>query len=137
MKDLLERVQYVKRIMIEKQMYEPAAILRDVEKNMEKEKVIPDLTPSELERLAVLSEELGEVQQIIGKILRFGYESYNPLEENGKTNREKLEMELGDVNLMVCHMEDSEDISIENIEGFTEKKSKTINKWLHHNKVEY
>lgn len=38
------------------------------------------LTPAEAERLALLSEELGEAQQAIGKILRHGYDSSNPVD---------------------------------------------------------
>ena len=36
------------------------------------------LTLSRLERLALLLEELGEAQQVIGKILRHGYDSRHP-----------------------------------------------------------
>jgi hypothetical protein len=35
------------------------------------------LTDAEAERLALLAEECGEVVQVIGKILRHGYESYD------------------------------------------------------------
>ena len=94
------------------------------------------LTPAELERLAILSEELGEVQQIIGKILRHGYESKNPLEENGKTNREKLEMEIGDVMCILHIMKnDYKDIDYRAIDDHAWNKRKKINKWLHHNKI--
>lgn len=71
------------------------------------------LTPAEHERLAYLMEECGEVIQIIGKIMRHGYESYDPTDPNNKvvgengrgigktlqvtTNRQLLERELGDV----------------------------------------
>lgn len=37
-----------------------------------------NLTAAEQERLAILAEEMGEALQIIGKIIRHGYESYNP-----------------------------------------------------------
>jgi hypothetical protein len=47
------------------------------------------LTPAEAERLALLLEELGEAQQIIGKILRHGYESYHP-DDPETTNRTLL-----------------------------------------------
>ena len=53
------------------------------------------LTKAELERLAYLSEELGEVIQIIGKIIRHGYESTHP--DGGPINRELLEKEIIDV----------------------------------------
>ena len=59
------------------------------------------LTASEAERLFLLLEELGEVQQVIGKILRHGYESHHP--NGGPNNRTLLEMELEDV-LAALHL---------------------------------
>ena len=94
------------------------------------------MSPAELERLAILSEELGEVQQVIGKILRHGYDSNNPLEENGKSNREKLEMELGDVNVMVIHMMNIGDIDELTVMDRTHTKKEKLNKWMHYNKIE-
>lgn len=88
------------------------------------------------ERLSVLVEELGEVQQVIGKILRHGIDSFNPLDASEETNRTKLEKELADVNLMVLHMIDHGDVDVNNINEYTEKKVDKINRWLHHNKVE-
>ena len=59
------------------------------------EKHFNGLRPGEHERLAVLSEELGEAIQAIGKILRHGYEgSY----ADGTTNRKQLAIELADVS---------------------------------------
>lgn len=46
-----------------------------------------DLTNAELERLAILMEECAEVQHIIGKIIRHGYESFNPFDDNKTPNR--------------------------------------------------
>lgn len=57
-----------------------------------------ELTPAQMERLAILSEECGEVIQIIGKILRHGYDSCNPFGANPETNREGLLRELMDVS---------------------------------------
>lgn len=53
------------------------------------------LTHAQAERLAILSEELGEAQQRIGKILRHGYTSCHPSTQ--ESNRTGLEKELGDV----------------------------------------
>ena len=55
------------------------------------------MTPEELERLAILAEECAEVQQIVMKIIRHGYNSCNPFDENKTENRELLEKELGDL----------------------------------------
>ena len=54
------------------------------------------LTPAQAERLAMLAEECGEVIQIIGKILRHGYESYHP-NNPSVTNRTLLGRELTDL----------------------------------------
>lgn len=72
-----------------------------------------ELTPAEAERLAYLAEECGEAIQIIGKILRHGYESRDPTKavptfddnrggqtgfrNTSPTNRNLLTAELGDV----------------------------------------
>lgn len=64
------------------------------------------LTPAEAERLAVLAEECGEVIQIVGKILRHGYESRNPVRNVYVTNREQLAMELGDLTFSIHDMLD-------------------------------
>ena len=60
------------------------------------------LTPAEAERLAILAEECGEVIQVIGKILRHGYDSYHPDQQGTKpelrfTNRKALGAELCDL----------------------------------------
>ena len=47
------------------------------------------LTPAEAERLAMLAEECGEVIQMVGKILRHGYDSYHPADPN-TTNKQLL-----------------------------------------------
>lgn len=55
------------------------------------------LSPAQAERLAILMEECGEVVQIIGKILRHGYDSCSPFGHNMETNRQALIRELFDV----------------------------------------
>lgn len=60
------------------------------------------LTPAQAERLAMLAEECGEVIQIIGKILRHGYDSWHP-DRPAITNRMLLEKELTD--LIAVHNE--------------------------------
>ena len=54
------------------------------------------LTPAEAERLAMLAEECGEVIQVIGKIMRHGYDSYHPADPT-TTNRALLGRELTDL----------------------------------------
>ena len=54
------------------------------------------LTPAQAERLAMLAEECGEVIQMIGKILRHGYDSYHP-DNPSALNRSLLGRELTDL----------------------------------------
>ena len=56
-----------------------------------------ELTPAQAERLAILMEECGEVVQIIGKILRHGYDSCSPFGASQETNRQALVRELFDI----------------------------------------
>jgi len=68
------------------------------------------LTPAEAERLAMLAEECAEVIQVVGKILRHGYESYHP-ETPDITNRELLGKELSDLAAVETEMIVRKDIS--------------------------
>lgn len=90
------------------------------------------LTPAEAERLAMLTEECAEVIQIIGKILRHGYESYHP-EDPQTTNRMRLMDELNDINGVLFGMCTQEDLSVHDFSSAKaaaawEKKLK----WSHH-----
>ena len=55
------------------------------------------MNPKDLETLAILQEECAEVVQAVSKILRFGIDS----SWNGRTNRQALESEVGDVLAMI------------------------------------
>lgn len=91
-----------------------------------------ELTPAETERLAILAEEMGEAIQVIGKILRHGYESHNPLLEDSLHNRAELEKEIGDVELIIYMMAEANDINRNAVDRNRIAKSKKIVKWLHH-----
>lgn len=90
-----------------------------------------NLTPAEAERLAILSEEIGEVQQIIGKILRHGYENYHP-NDPSVTNRDLLAVELGHFEYAKRLMLHEKDIDGEKIFGSLDAKRNSIKKYLHH-----
>lgn len=89
------------------------------------------LTSAEAERLAMLAEECGEVVQIIGKILRHGYDSYHPSDDEKTPNREFLVRELSDIMAVQRLMEvrgDIERIGEERLmDALTRKK-----KFAHH-----
>lgn len=89
------------------------------------------LTPAETERLALLLEELGEAQQIIGKILRHGYESFNPYEPT-TSNRQLLTKELGDVLTAIDFLLDYGDIKQDDLDDRKRVKHHRVWDWLHH-----
>lgn len=89
-----------------------------------------NLSPAETERLALLLEEMSEASQIIGKILRHGYSSFNP---NGPlSNRRMLEMELGHVKVALTLMEESHDVDRDKIQDSAWLKNLKMGKYLHH-----
>lgn len=96
------------------------------------------LTDVETERLAVLLEELGEAQQAIGKILRHGYESYDPARENDMNiegqNRRDLAKELGDVVYAINMLTSANDISGAAVGKRCAEKVERIKPYLHHQK---
>lgn len=87
---------------------------------------------AETERLALLAEECGEVIQIIGKILRHGYESYHPSDEFKNLNRKLLQKEIGHVKNAVNMMVKADDVDKDSIQGHCDLKSGDILKYLNH-----
>lgn len=94
-----------------------------------------NLTPAEHERLSLLVEECSEVIQAAGKILRHGYESKDPTDDNAPTNRSNLERELGDVSLILRIMVREGDVNSTNMSKFSDKKAAKLQRYLHHNEV--
>lgn len=91
-----------------------------------------DLSPAEAERLALLAEECAETIQIVGKILRHGYDSTHPDNESGPCNREMLETELGHIAFAKKLMVDANDVLACEISKSKRKKAKTAPVYLHH-----
>ena len=91
------------------------------------------MNEAQIERLAIATEECGEVSQVVGKILRHGYNSYHPSDVDKTTNRQNLEKELGDILWIMDVMVREEDISMENILKFKQMKKEKSGKYLHHN----
>lgn len=90
------------------------------------------LTNKQMEQLFCLAEESGEVVQAINKILRHGYESYSPFDENKVTNRQALERELGNVYHWIQELVDASDLNMEAIEDAAWEKSKSCKPFMHH-----
>lgn len=88
------------------------------------------LTPAELERLALLAEECGEVIQAINKIIRHGYESFHP--DHDENNRYDLEKECGDVRHAMIRLCDAGDLDKQSIHNRADYKAETVARYLHH-----
>ena len=84
-----------------------------------------NLTPAQLERYAILAEELGEVQQRVGKILRHGTvtELHN--------NRVGLEHELGDLQWAIGLLVRYDDVWQSSIDRFAQEKPAKAQPHLH------
>lgn len=88
------------------------------------------LSAAARERLVLLMEECAEVQQVIGKILRHGYESYHP-DTPEVTNRMLLERELGDVGCALTMMMSSGDVDAFKITEAATSKTERVKQYLH------
>lgn len=93
------------------------------------------LTPAETERLAILAEECSEVIQVIGKILRHGYESYHPRDEEKTTNRSLLESEIGHIMAILSKMV-TRDIDVKKLQASSNVKLEKGKIYLHHQETE-
>ena len=89
-----------------------------------------ELTPAELELLAHLSEECGEIISIIGKIMRHGYSSVNPDDPEKGSNRVQLENEILDMRRVLTRMYNANHLQA----PWEEKIYYNINnnRWYHH-----
>ncbi len=94
------------------------------------------LTPAEAERLAILAEEAGEVVQAVGKILRHGYDSYNPdAHRSVGDNRRQLAREVGDMLAIIADMQKHGDIRANVVEAQRDDKLLRLEAgalYLHH-----
>lgn len=90
----------------------------------------PSLSPAEIERLAILIEEAGEVIQAASKILRHGYESGHP--DSPKTNRQDLERELGDFQCAMTHLAYWLDIDQVAVTQASKRKLLRRTEYMHH-----
>ena len=89
------------------------------------------LSRAKVERLALLIEECAEVQKVACKILRHGYDSYNPDDIDSDTNKGELEKELGHLEYAIELIISAKDISITQIAESQGMKRRTIKQYLH------
>lgn len=95
------------------------------------------LTPTQAELLALLAEECGELVQAIGKTLRHGLDSVNPLlpPGTGRSNRGWLEKEMGDVRaamILLCEAGITDKAAVHSL---ADVKRANVQRWLHHARV--
>lgn len=97
-----------------------------------KSKFSNNLVEAELERLVILAEECSEVQQIVCKIIRHGFESHNPHDDNRTTNRELLEKELGDLLYAIDLLFNNRDVNDLTVSGHEISAPIRKKPYLHH-----
>lgn len=89
-----------------------------------------NLSPAEVERLALAAEEMGEAIQVIGKILRHGWHSTHP--GSGLQNTTLLEMELGDVLYAIDLLQMCGDVTATGVASGKEAKRIRVQQYLYH-----
>ena len=90
------------------------------------------LSPSQIERLAILAEECGETVQAAMKVLRRGYDRKHP-RKPGPTNRGHLEEEIGNVLNAIEMMVEAGDVRSKKIKASLESKRERVKRYLYHN----
>ena len=83
------------------------------------------MNESQKEIMQITQEECAEVVQAISKVFRFGMES----EHNGVTNREHLQVEVGDVLCMIDLMGQFGLIDWAYVEHARHAKREKLQKW--------
>lgn len=94
---------------------------------------VNQLTPAEEERLGLITEEMGESLQIIGKIQRHGFESSHP-DYGNISNRHLLAKEIGHVQARIDLMISRGDISQTEVQFYREAKHTQVPNYLHYQK---
>lgn len=90
------------------------------------------LSPAQAEVLALLAEECGETVQAIGKCLRHGLSSVNPLDMEGPNNAERLEKEVGDILATIDVAIANGVLSPASISDYAAMKLGAVSMYLHH-----
>ena len=83
------------------------------------------MTPQQREILLIAQEECAEVTQAISKIFRFGIDA----EYLERTNRQRLEDEVGDLLCMIDLMKEFELIDVEQTQLAKSKKLVKLKQW--------
>lgn len=84
-----------------------------------------DVGAIDREVMLIAQEECAEVTQAISKVFRFGFDE----EYNGKSNREHLEEEIGDLLCMLQLMEEKKLIDWTHVSVYAQKKREKLKTW--------
>ena len=93
-----------------------------------------NLTPAQIERLALIAEEAAEVIQAVNKIIRHGYQSHHPASR--QRNKANLEHEIGDLLAVCRYAAECGDFSQEEAIAHGEGKMQRCAPYLHHQSAE-
>ena len=94
-------------------------------KNMVIKKIGVDMNNSEREIMLIAQEECAEVTQAISKVFRFGMNA----EHNGRTNKDRLEEETGDLLCMLQMMEERGLIDWTRVSVAAQMKREKLKTW--------
>ena len=89
------------------------------------------MSPAEVEALALLAEECGEVVQAIGKSLRHGLDSYHPAEPDAGDNAHRLARELGDVQAAIAIVQRLGIVDWRDVNAAMQDKLARVTTYLH------
>jgi NTP pyrophosphatase (non-canonical NTP hydrolase) len=95
--------------------------VKDIESGMK------TYSPKINEILDILQEECAEVIQAVSKCRRFGIEEQNL--KSGRTQREELVQELGDVTLLIELLQSYQLFTTDELHTAEVNKSKKLTKW--------
>jgi hypothetical protein len=87
-------------------------------------------TDAQSEQLAFLTEEMGEAQQVVGKIGRHGLDSRWP-KPDGQTNTQMLEKEVGHVLAAIDIMVERGMLDPKSLAMWRRDKLQSVQPWLH------
>lgn len=84
-----------------------------------------DMKESNKEIMLIAQEECAEVTQAISKVFRFGMDA----EYNGRTNKDRLEEEIGDLICMLQLMEEKQLIDWTRVSVAAQMKREKLKTW--------
>ena len=90
--------------------------------------IAPVVSPAQMERLAFLIEECGEVIQEATKIMRFGFDSYHPADLTQETNRDRLFREMTDVMASYDILVRAGDIHSDHVPNITAARERKLSR---------